>query len=127
IFEQTPMILGKAMDYSNSYCGQMDFLPISNFRRISSIKHHLVIPDCNRFAPTKAVNQYQLWFTHVPSASDTSTNDPAMTRMIRSILILHLVHSCNRVPEPRSATAASRQLRRPSVKSPVPEKWDRTE
>src|SRR5271165_4172843 len=34
--------------------------PTPNFLRISSIRHQRVRPDCRRFAPTNAVNQYQL-------------------------------------------------------------------
>ncbi len=31
--------------------------------KISSIKHHLVMDDCNKLAPTKAVNHNQFWLT----------------------------------------------------------------
>lgn len=37
------------------------FTPI--FFKITDIKHQFVKPDCNKLAPTKAVNQIQLGFT----------------------------------------------------------------
>ncbi len=52
------------------------------------IGHQFVNPDCNKFAPTNAVNQYHFGFTQVPSASDTRTNDPAISRNERSNVIV---------------------------------------
>lgn len=44
---------------------------------MSSSKHHLVIEDCNKLAPTNAVNHNQFIFTYIAKIKLINTNVPA--------------------------------------------------
>lgn len=60
-----------------------------NFPKMVSKKHHLVKEDCNKFAPTKAVNHNQFIFTKTARARLIRTKLPAMP-WIRLFLIVFI-------------------------------------
>jgi hypothetical protein len=61
--------------------GNEDFIPpqslTPNLSRISSNRHHLVMDDCSKLAPTKAVNQRKWMLTKTASIRLMRTNEPA--------------------------------------------------
>ncbi len=58
-----------------------------SFFSIFAIRHHLVIPDWNRLAPTKKVKANHHGLTKYPSATLAIINVPAITCMALSIVI----------------------------------------
>ena len=53
-------------------------LILNTLVKISSIKHHLVIADWNKFAPTNTVNHNQFWLTYIPNNTLIITKIPAI-------------------------------------------------
>lgn len=63
------------------------FLILKNFSKISSIKHHLVIDDCNKFAPTKTVNQSQFMFIYTAKVTLRIIKIPAIALINLSFIL----------------------------------------
>ena len=63
---------------------------IPTFLKISSIKHHLVMDDCNKLAPTKMVNHNQFSLTYIPKRTLIITKVPAIARIYLLIIILNV-------------------------------------
>ena len=61
------------------------------FLRNVSIRHQLVNADCNRLAPTNAVNHAQLGFTKYASSKLIKTKLPAMPFIYLSIMMLNFI------------------------------------
>lgn len=55
---------------------------------IFSIKHHLVILDCSKLTPTKAVKRKKYSFTKYPKVIDSRTKVPAINFIVSFIVIL---------------------------------------
>jgi len=59
-----------------------------NFSKITSSKHHLVIDDCNKLAPTNAVNHNQFKFTYNASIKLIKIKLPANALTILCFIFL---------------------------------------
>lgn len=57
--------------------------------KISSIKHHLVMEDCNKLAPTNTVNHNQFWFTYIDKMMLINIKLPAIPLTILFFIMCH--------------------------------------
>ena len=64
------------------------YFTLNTLVRISSIKHHLVIEDCKRLRPTKAVKNNQFMLIQIANRILSKINIPAIALIIRSFIFL---------------------------------------